>query len=212
MVSKPALEYGYSPLYLHNLYKKMIDQEWSVEEAFSSAAKNHKLVREIEWVKQTYYYRQIIEAHYVSIMCLAIYKHYGIKHDIILSDAPDVIMINKENSIPVEVYEMSNYNSPIKSVINIKEEISKLTNKKLQKDYGQTTRLLIVTRISSSEGWFNLSEYIKQLSEYDWKYPNIWLMTFSKENDNYTFFDIFPVSDEIVEIDFSITRDLGFLY
>lgn len=209
--------HDYSPLYLCNLYKKMIEQEnWSIEEAFNPRHNNKTIKIVLEWIEKTYTYKQVIEAHHVSIFCLAINKHYNIKNNLILSDAPDVIIVNKDNCTPVEVYEAYEFwRKDEKTIINIWEQIGKLKEKKLvkSKKYSKGTNLLIWNRVQSVHNWFNISEYTKLINESDRWFSAIRLCISNQTDDTQIFYEVYPSeSREIKEINYSLSKDKAYLY
>ena len=201
----------YTPLGLINLYQQVITQEGE-DEFFFNAKKNKKL--ELEWVKKGYYYRQLYESYNVSLMCLAIHKHYDIKYYIVLSDSPDVVMINKDKCIPVEVYEAFDFWKVDKrEKIDIKREVDILKEKKFNKVYGPWVSLLIVNRRKSIKDWFNVSDYIREINKPPHgNFDRIRLHIFN--GAEHIFFEVFPINsqDDLVRIDYSIQRDKEYLY
>lgn len=175
--------HSYSPIYLTNIYKKIIIQEWWDENlAFCTKNKNKFIEINLKWIKKKYYYKQIYEVFYTSIMCLALNKYLWIKYNLILSDAPDVILINNDNCIPVEFYEAFEYKWK-REKVDIKSQICKLYNKKFKKSfkYNKWTRLLILNRIKSTNNWFNVSEYVREINKYKWWFYNISLCLYNKK-------------------------------
>jgi len=203
--------HSYSPRYLINLYKKIDD----ITEFFNTKNKNKQIEVELEWIKKTYFYKQIIEAYHASFMCLAMNKYHNIKYNLILADAPDIIMINEDNCMPFEIYEAFEFwKEDERSIVNMEEQIAKLYQIKWQKNYSEGTRLLIINRIPSARNWFNVSKYTEEINKYKWWFCEIRLWTFNESDDLHSFFNVFPVNsqDKITKIDYSISKDKKFFY
>ena len=206
--------HDFSPLYLINLYKKMIAQEGWEESFFDVKNKNKEIELDLEGVKKSYFYKQIIEAYHASWLCLAINKYYSVRYNLMLSDSPDIIMINKDNCIPIEIYEAFDFSKVgTRERIDIKREVDILKEKKFNKVYEPWTNLLIVNRLKSIEDWFNISAYIKEINNYPYgNFAEIRLYVFSW--DEHIFFRVFPIDsqEDLVKIDYSIKRDKEYLY
>jgi len=205
----------FSPLFfIEKILKVLIEQEKGKVENFLNTKNNNKKFKfSIGEDNFEYIYKQIRECWHATYQALAINKAYGIRYNLMISDSPDVILTNKENCIPVEIYEAFEFLQQERDQINIKEEVKKLWDKKSKKSYGDETRLLIVNRKKSINASFNVSEYIRQVQKYDWPFASIGLCLFN-EKEGHAFFDVSMGIDPLRPpmINFDIKNDGSFLY
>jgi len=216
---------GYSPnAFREMLFKIAILKENGTENdrisaVLSSKNKNKKI--EIIENKQSvkYTYEQIMEMYYASIYALAINKEWDIKHEIISSDLPDIIFINKTNAhdrVAIEIYQGYDFiNRHSRKVIDIKSEVKKLHRIKGNKNYSINfikSRLLVVNRKKSVPNGFNVSEYCREVNKYSWNFSNIILCLFGRVNNNFTFFNVYPKNMFNIKTDFILSKDSKFLY
>ncbi|MFH1235669.1 MAG: hypothetical protein V1685_01890, partial [Parcubacteria group bacterium] len=163
-----------------------------------------------------YSYKQISEMYYSSYYALAINKEWNIKHDIITSDSPDIIFVNETNEndrVAIEIYEAFNFkDSNTRKMIDIESEVKKLHDKKGNKKYDITSRLLIINRVKSTPSGYNVDEYYQELIKYSWNFSHIILCLFRQKENDFTFFYVYPKNMQHAIINFILHKDSNFLY
>ena len=209
---------GYSPkAFIEGLFKPALFTEKGTEDEkiailLNSKNKNKKLTIIENEKNREYLYKQLMEMYYSSIYALAINKQWGIKFDIIASDSPDIFFVNEadENDrVAIEIYEAYNFEEKEKvNQVDIAKEVKKLNTKKGNKNYPMKSRLLVINRINSTVGGFNISEYCRELNRYIWSFSCIILCVFTKTERKYTFFHLYPVEMKDLQFNFS-TKDDG---
>ena len=212
---------GYSPLaFKEKIFKMAISKESGIEDqqisAVISSKNKNKTIEIIENGQSVYYtYKQISEMYYASIYALAINKQWVIKHEIISSDSPDVLFVNKVNHndrVAIEIYEGFEYNNQHTKIIDIKNSVKKLYKIKGNKNYHIKSRLLIINRENSAQNGFNVSQYCQELNKYSWNFSSIILCLFRQSNNNFTFFYVYPKNMCNIKIDFILNKDGKFWY
>lgn len=174
---------GYSPRGFKNkILELALDAEQGSDDEKIAAVLNSKNKNKFLEITENgqpvkYLYRQIMEAYHASLYALAINKKGNIKHDIIISDSPDIIFVNEADGndrVAIEIYEGFDHNKRnAREVIDIKSEVQKLHGKKRDKKYGMLSRLLIINRRASVPNGFNVIEYGREINKYQWNFSQI---------------------------------------
>ncbi len=213
---------GYSPLgFVNKIFKIAIEGEQGSDDEKIDAvlnSKNKNKLLEIFENKQPvkYSYKQIMEVYHATIYALAINKKWGIKHDIIVSDSSDIIFVNEADAsdrVAIEIYTPFNFEDRnIRKIVDIKSEVEKLHSKKGNKNYQMNSRLVIINRVDSTFGGFNVSEYRRELDKYSWNFSHIILCLFRQRKNDFTFFYVYPEKMCNAKIDFVLGEDGKFWY
>lgn len=213
---------GYSPLaFQKKIFEQAINNEqgtyYEKKAAVLDSKNKNKVLKIIENEQQVeYIYKQITEGYYASHYALAINKEWQIKHQIILSDNPDIILINQEDEkdrVAVEMYEEFDFKKrDTKILVNIEKEVKKLYSIKGAKDYGRNSRLLIINRINSIPNGFDVGEYYLRLNNYSWNFSHIILCLYRGYEGDYTFFYVYPKEMQCRRINFLPENDINHLY
>lgn len=184
----------------------------TIYELFSWTKHNNKKVEFVfNDLKFQFQIKQIKEFLHASFFSLSIYKEFGEKYELIMSDSPDILLIRENECIPIEVYEAFDFNGKI-TANQIVEMVRNLYNSKGRKNYLEWTRLLIANRYV----WeFNISEFIREIQKYSWNFSQIILLLYRQPND-YTFFNVTPGLNSSLllenKLNFSIQEDQEFLF
>jgi hypothetical protein len=159
-------------------------------------------------------YKQLWELYHGNFLALALYKRYGIDYKFNICvpkiDPPDLFFIqeNGNGAFPVEIMELYKYKKKFKDYKELAEHI---WNTKGQVNY-QSCYLLLASRLSAKK--FNITEFIKELKNYNWKFQKIYLSLYTAEFSQWTFFEIFPFSEynDSNYISFNLEKDKQYLY
>jgi len=178
--------------YQYLLDKKVYSPK-GVKKLFGKTVKEEK--DEIEKVLTLGKYQKLREMWYVIFFVLAIKNKYSEEYYICPSDYPDTHLIKNigpnQEGFPVEV--MTIYDFYQKEFNgNYDELIEKICFKKQKRDYGRST-LLLINRIQSKR--FNITHFARLLNQKRLPFERIWLGLFREFNKDWTFFDIYPLSN-----------------
>jgi len=159
-------------------------------------------------------YKELIELYHGNFLALTLYKHYGEKYKFNIcspeSDPPDLFYIleNGNGAFPLEIMELYKYEGNFK---DNHELIEHIWNKKGHMDY-DLCYLLLASRLSIKN--FNVTEFIKELKKYNWKFQRIYLSFHTVKTQQWTFFEVFPpaLNSDKKLMSFNLDKDKKYLY
>jgi len=159
-------------------------------------------------------YKELIELYHGNFLALALYKQYGEEFKFNMcppeTDPPDLFFIqeNGKGAFPLEIMELYKYEGKFKNNLKLIEHI---WNKKGLMNY-DLCYLLLSSRLSI--GNFNVTEFIKELKNYNWKFQRIYLSFYTAKIQQWTFFEVFPpaLNSDKIFMDFNLNKDKKYLY
>lgn len=159
-------------------------------------------------------YKELIELYHGNFLALALYKQYGENHKYNIcspeTDPPDLFFIQDSNksAFPVEIMELYKYEGKFK---NNHELVEHIWSKKGLMNY-ELCYLLLASRLSIDK--FNVTEFIKELKNYDWKFQSVYLSFYTAKLQQWTFFDVFPpaLNNDKNFMYFNLNKDKKYLY
>lgn len=159
-------------------------------------------------------YKELIELYHGNFLALALYKQYGEKYKFHMCspeiDPPDLffIQVGGNGAFPVEIMELYKHGEKFK---NNHELIGHIWSKKGLINYS-LCYLLLASRLSI--GKFNVTEFVKELKNYDWKFQRIYLSFYTSKIQQWTFFEVFPPAqyNDSNYIYFNLNEDKQFWY
>ncbi len=156
-------------------------------------------------------YKGLWELYHANFLALAIKKWLGKEYSLYHADSPDVYFLDQKNgeAFPVEVTELYQHNSAFdgnyKMLVKLVSGAKGLINL-------PTSHLLIVNRIKSPE--FNISQFCSEIQKINWNFERIWLSVYTEKEKNWTFFEIYPITEfnDKKFISFNIESDKALYY
>ena len=167
----------YTPIGIRNLFEEAVKfKKGDTEAVFNDKHLN----------------KNLIELYHAGFLALAIKKWIGKEYEIYPCDSPDTYFldIKTNEAFPVEIMELY---FPNETFDNDYQKLAEHIFKTKGSINFPTCHLLISSRLIVEN--FNVSKLCQEIVKFIWNFERIWFSIYTESIKQWTFFEIFPVSN-----------------